>query len=413
MHIAFVSFEYPPDTADGGIATYVQQAVRMLLSRGHTLEVFAASRTRTLTENASNLHVYRIKVADRQEFVASIAPIFAKCHTNTPFDVLEAPDFNADARHIVTLTPDIPLVVRLHTPRYLANALNTWSAVTAESESLTESQRQIESSPPYTPQPLPDYDYLHDPEYLQILQADGIAAPSHAIRNIVCRDWNLNPGLVEVIPNVYQPAPALLELPVATATGDVTFIGRLEQRKGVLTLAQAIPMILKRRSHTRFRFVGRPIASPDPSLNMREYLQHLLAPYTAAITFTGLVPLEGIPQALRDAQVCVFPSRWENFPCVCLEAMAAGRGIVGSMEGGMAEMLQDRAGVLVAPDNPAQLADAIVMLLDNPAMQREMGQQARSRVQALYGIDRIAPLQEASYRRAIAHRQQTGPRHST
>ena len=52
MHIAFVSFEYPPDTADGGIATYVPQATWMLLARGHTLAVFAASRTRTQTESA-------------------------------------------------------------------------------------------------------------------------------------------------------------------------------------------------------------------------------------------------------------------------------------------------------------------------------------------------------------------------
>ena len=92
--------------------------------------------------------------------------------------------------------------------------------------------------------------------------------------------------------------------------------------------------------------------------------------------------------------------------------MAAGRGIVGSLEGGMAEMLHLEAGLLVAPDSPQQLADAIMTLLDNYAVLREMGERARSRVQALYGSDRIAPMQEASYRRAIAHRYQAGPRHN-
>lgn len=44
MKIAFITFEYPPDTADGGIATYVKQAANMLQLRGNQVEVFAASR---------------------------------------------------------------------------------------------------------------------------------------------------------------------------------------------------------------------------------------------------------------------------------------------------------------------------------------------------------------------------------
>ena len=412
MRIAFVSFEYPPDTADGGIATYVEQAVKMLPARGHTLEVFAASRTRTHTEYAADLCVHRIQVADRQEFVARIGPIFAARHAACPFDVLESAEFNADVRHILTLTPAIPLVVRLHTPRYLANTLNAWPAATAPPGVR---QTQADSLPLWMPSPLPDYDRTRDPEYLQILQADGIAAPSFAIRNIVCWDWHLETAAVEVIPNVYQPAPALLELPFAAETNTnkpqfVTFIGRLEQRKGVLTLAQAIPAILQRRPHTLFRFVGRPLASPEPALNMQAYLERLLAPYAAALTFTGLVPLNDIPQVLRDAQICVFPSRWENFPCVCLEAMAAGRAIVGSLGGGMAEMLQEEAGRLVAPDDPKQLAHALITLLDDPEMQRQMGARARARVQACYGSAQIAPLQEAHYQRAMARRRQAGPR---
>ena len=314
---------------------------------------------------------------------------------------------------------DIPLVVRLHTPRYLANTLNAWPAAATPTDVTPTEESRIPTASRllWTPLPLANYDRAHDPEYLQIRQADGIAAPSHAIRDIVCRDWQLEPGSIEVIPNVYQPAPALLEIPLATEADNadrqayfVTFIGRLEQRKGVLTLAKAIPVILQRRPHTRFRFVGRSVASPDPGLNMQAYLQRLLAPYASAITHTGLVPLDAIPQVLREAQLCVFPSRWENFPCVCLEAMAAGRAIVGGLGGGMAEMLQEEAGWLVAPDDHEQLAEAIVTLLDDPEMRRQMGAQARLRVQALYGSVRIAPLQEAHYQRAIARRHQAGPR---
>jgi glycogen synthase len=50
MKIAFISYEYPPDTSYGGIATYVKQASQLLCQRGHHVEVFAASPDRCGTE---------------------------------------------------------------------------------------------------------------------------------------------------------------------------------------------------------------------------------------------------------------------------------------------------------------------------------------------------------------------------
>ena len=62
MNIAFISYEYPPDTAYGGIATYVHQAAMMLSRRGHHVEVFSGSPHRTGTENEECLLVHRINV---------------------------------------------------------------------------------------------------------------------------------------------------------------------------------------------------------------------------------------------------------------------------------------------------------------------------------------------------------------
>ena len=58
--------------------------------------------------------------------------------------------------------------------------------------------------------------------------------------------------------------------------------------------------------------------------------------------------------------VCVFPSIWENFPNVCLEAMSAGRGIAASWNGGMAEMLDaGHCGLPFPPNSPQRLAQAV------------------------------------------------------
>ncbi|MEH2108257.1 glycogen/starch synthase [Nostoc sp.] len=57
MKIAFISYEYPPDTAYGGIATYLYQAARVLQQRGHLVEVFAGSTYRTTTETENEILV--------------------------------------------------------------------------------------------------------------------------------------------------------------------------------------------------------------------------------------------------------------------------------------------------------------------------------------------------------------------
>jgi glycogen(starch) synthase len=395
MRIAFVSYEYPPDTADGGIATYVQQAAQMLQNRGHEVEVFAASRDRTHTRHEPGLRVYRIQAPNRQVFAEQIAPVFARRHSAAPFDVLEGPDYHADASEIVRLVPDLPLVVRLHTPQYLAAALHQLGLKCRE-----EDRRDASPWEPWL-KPLPTYDLSLDPEYRHVLQADRISSPSKAIRDVICRDWRLDPDEVDVVPNVYRPSSALLELPVSTRSNEIVFLGRLQLRKGVLPLARAIPQILHEFPEARFRFVGRSLASPEPDLDMQQYLQRLLSPYSHAVAFSGQVALKTIPAVLGPSDICVFPSLWENFPYVCLEAMAAGRGIVGSRAGGMAEMLQEESGILVTPDRPEEIAAAVLALLKQPERRERMGQNARERVQRVYSPAQIAPLQEANYERAI------------
>lgn len=403
MHIAFISYEYPPLTPNGGIATYVQQAARMLGRRGHDVEVFAGSLTRDAVIDTEGLRVHRVYVERRTDFADAVADVFARRHSGAPFDVVEGPDYDADARHAIARARDVPLVVRLHTPAYLAAALNDMAVSLPAHEQGEEAAWRM-------PRPLPGYDRNHDAAYQHILQADAITAPSYAIRDIVCRDWLLDPARVDVYANVYQPAPDLLNLPPAQNTRVVTYLGRMEHRKGVLDLARAVLLILADCPDVRFRFVGRALASPDPALDMRAYLARMLAPFADAVSLEAHVPLESVPSVLADAEVCVFPSLWENFPGVCLEAMAAGRGIVGSMSGGMAEMLQENSGLLVAPHSPNDIARAVVYLLAHPPARTKMGERARMRVQAQYSADQIGPQQEASYLRAIQRRRAASSR---
>ncbi|MEB3360451.1 MAG: glycosyltransferase family 4 protein [Synechococcales bacterium] len=405
MKIAFISYEYPPDTAVGGIATYVQQAAQMLVQRGHQVEVFAGSDTQTSSQLVDGIWVHRVQ-APRSCFAGAIAPVFVERHGSIQFDVLEGPDCGADAAAAVRSVPDIPLVLKLHTPGYILAALGkeplSWPSKLRMAAGAIRRGKWLKRPAPYDP--------AADPERHHALTADEIAAPSLAIAQRLIIDWGLAADRVSHVPYPYIPAPALLAIPIETHTHTVTFVGRLERRKGVLDLAAAIPHVLRHHPQVRFRFVGPAWNSPHPQMDMQQYLETKLAPYRQTLEFTGAVPLHQIPDHLTT-DICVFPSIWESYGLVCVEAMAAGRGIVASAAGGMAELLdQGQFGRLVPPQDPRQLAIAIIDLLDHPAERMRLGQAARDRVLATYNLKRIGDLQEASYRRAIAHRQALGPR---
>jgi glycogen synthase len=399
MNIALISYEYPPDTSDGGIATYVQQTSRMLRTRGHSVEVFAGSRSREGVEaESTGVVVHRIRLALKEAFSQRIAPVFARRHAQIGFDVLEGPEYGADAADAVRWVPDIPLTVKLHTPRMIFRQLREadigpWVALR---ERLGALRRGID------PRALEDLERRHT------LQADAIAAPSQAIADTLARSWKLDPRKVHIFPCPYVPSPELLKIPIRTETRRVAFIGRLEARKGVLDLAKAIPPILKQCPDAKFRFVGRSGQSHNPKQTMQQYLEQSLSSHRDAVEFTGPVPLDQVPRMLSDTDVSVFPSLWESFGLACLEAMAAGRAVIGSTAGGMAEVIDSEAvGRLVEPKRPKQIAQAAVELLQNSDRRMQIGTAARARVLQEYNLERVAALQEETYRQAIASKQKS------
>ncbi len=414
MKIAFISYEYPPDTAYGGIATYVAQAAQMLLDRGHTVEVFCSSPRRSGSELDNGVIVHRVNEPDLLQFATCIAPILAARHADIGFDVLEAPEYLAEAREAIRLVPDIPLVLKLHTGSLLLLKLNyydpaIWKQPLFFALSL---KRGISFSWGYAPTITTSHMRAMDiMERSHALEADEIAAPSKSIAEQMINLWKLDPSYFSHVPYPYTAKPEYLKIPVENNSGIVTFIGRLEIRKGVLDLARAIPTILRYHPNIKFRFVGASEDSPINGLTMKQYLEQVLKLYKSAIEFTDAVSMNQIPKLLMEAMICVFPSLWENFPCVCLEAMAAGRAIVGSSAGGMSEMLDEgRVGKLVPPRQPKRLANAILELLDNPDLRLQLGYAARNRLLSEYNVDRICTLQENSYKKAIEHRNALGTR---
>ena len=102
-------------------------------------------------------------------------------------------------------------------------------------------------------------------------------------------------------------------------------------------------------------------------------------------TFRGVQPREALPGFLQGARMAVVPSRWDNFPNTCVEAMASGLPVIASREGGMREMITDgRTGWLADKPDRHGLARALERAIETPAIQlAQMGTWASSDIHGL------------------------------
>lgn len=102
---------------------------------------------------------------------------------------------------------------------------------------------------------------------------------------------------------------------------------------------------------------------------------------------------------LRELDVLVQPSRADNFPLAVLEAMAAGVAVVATRVGGVPELVVGgETGLIVEPEDPAALAEALDSLAADPARRRELGRRGRARVLDEFTPERMANRTVALYR---------------
>ena len=401
MKIALISFEFPPETAYGGIASYVHEIALMLTGEGHLVEVFCAGSTAKQTRLADNLIVNTVADLDKDSFAESLLPVFTARDREVRFDVAESPEIYGDARAVRRQFPGLPLVVKLHTPSFLCHRLNDVQlSFSGKMRFALGSLRQGRWS-----WPTPNLDVLNQRNRVESAlyhAADVVVSPSRDLIRLVEAEWGARPDGISVLVNPYSPSRHLLEMPPSAPATPLLYLGRLEMRKGVPELVEALALLEKRHHPAATRFVGYAFPSPKRNLRMDAWAARRLPMDSGRYTFTGPLPREAAIAEIAHCGLVALPSRWENFPYTCLESMAAGRVVIGSRAGGMADMITDGVdGFLVPPGQPRRLAAKIQETLSSPEKFADMGRKARQRVLSTYSYAAILPQQIQAYQKAI------------
>jgi glycosyltransferase involved in cell wall biosynthesis len=87
--------------------------------------------------------------------------------------------------------------------------------------------------------------------------------------------------------------------------------------------------------------------------------------YNTCIFYTGLISYEEVAQNFRKADALIMFSRYENLPCVILEALCSGLPVISTDVGGIREVISEENGILIESEKENQLIDAMAYLLDN------------------------------------------------
>jgi glycogen(starch) synthase len=402
MRIAHITYEYPPHSAYGGIATYVQQCARMLVDAGHEVEVFTTNQEfdGDTIEDGILVHWVKVPAYRNPIYWAKLEAAFTARLKDTSFDVIETPEHWADARAITAKHPEIPYVVRCHNPSYMQWRTNL---LPDDVVSKLTPFEQARYKARYMCREIL-YKWLNTKEQ-SIAQGAGVVAAAHQeMCDYVQDNWSLSQGQTQVVPHPFQPNPTLLEADPKSASKQFIFLGRLESRKGIHTIAKVLPRVLSALPDWTFHFVG-PEAVQDYQADLMRTLTGLDIPNAASrVIFHGRQPYEESLRLLSQADIAVMPSVWENWPNVCLEAMSAGLGIIASSKGGMAEMIgnDEQRGVLLQdPHDPEELSKQMLSLATQPSERQAMGIKARAHILEYYTPEKVLPLTMAYYEAAI------------
>jgi glycosyltransferase involved in cell wall biosynthesis len=202
--------------------------------------------------------------------------------------------------------------------------------------------------------------------------ADGIrtisAYTSDVVRRAGAEPTATFAAFMDLEPFLATPPAPLPETPSAL------FVGVLERYKAVDVLAEAWRLAAPRVPSGTLRIVGR-----GP---LHDAAERLVADLPEQTSWTESLPTPEIARALDDATVLVLPSRSEGLGRVVVEAFSRGRGVVGSRVGGIPDLVSDdETGLLVSPEDPKALADALVSVLSDRALAERLGARARDAVE--------------------------------
>ena len=377
QNICFVSPEYWP--LAGGTGAYIYYLSNELIKNGYNINIVTGSNQNFDVQVSNQLKVYFQKIPK--------APIIKS------FMLAEASyrKLNSIRNTKIDIThPQLPLTPSFAVPPHFGKNLvctvhSTWKG---EAEAIKEeAYSRLNANEKF----LVSFNwFLRFFETGMIKRSNRVIAVSDFTRQELRKYYNVPENRIRVIHNgvdTHKFQPAVNKQKIKTELGlkpdDIVIlsVGRLYARKGLFTLIEAIPMVIKQFKHAKFVISGK--GQSDEIAKLSSYAERLSVKDN--IIFTGYYPDKKLPKLYQAADVFAFSTFYEHHPFAVLEALATGLPVVTTTVGGIAETIETgKNGLLVKPADSKQFSKALLYLLEHQKEAAEMGIKARKTIVEQY-----------------------------
>lgn len=392
LRILLLSWEYPPRVV-GGLANHVYELSRALAKEGINVTVITTGGPGLAEkEEMDGVKIRRVApptLGTPTFAVWALLLNFAlleaanrSIYEEGPFDLIHGHDWLVTlAGKTIKHTYHTPLIATIHATEYGRN------------HGLHD----------------PWQHFINDVEWLLGFEAWRVITVSQYMRDEIFRVFHLPPDKVRVIYNGVDPLPfrpqsvdsSFRQRYAAPGQKVVFYIGRLVIEKGVQVLLDAAARVLAQRADVKFVIAG---TGPMEDELKRQAYNLNISPH---VYFTGYVDEETKRKLYHLADVAVFPSLYEPFGIVALEAMAAGVPVVTSNAGGLKEIVEHEVdGLRAVTGSGYYLAEAILRLLNDRDLALRLARRARIKVEREFSWTSIARSTIAVYEEVLAEYRQ-------
>jgi glycogen synthase len=361
MKIAFITRELPISPRCGGIGHYVWDIANYLQNNGHKITIITASDDHTLSNLSEQGGIKIISLPDADFYIGKnriLTALYSKLRgyvkyaqyrqnvadcietliDNKEIDIIEFPEYGNEAYIWAKLKRRAPMVVRLHGPSLL--------------------NRKTQDSISKYLCPL-KYRYAKR-EIQTISKADLVTSASNEMTLFFEKRLNFKFNQHQVIHNSirYEDWKAPIHVNNDSNIIKIFSAGSVTNVKGYGELYEACKQLRDDGFAIELQIAGKL-----GKLGRR--LQHNSKTSDSHwLSIPGAVSRDQLRDFFNEADISCFPSWWEPFGLVCIEAMAAGSLVIGSSNGGMSEIIKDEQdGFLVEPKNIQKLKDKIYKVI--------------------------------------------------
>ena len=373
LRIVFASVEYITEPAfDGGLANYLHRVALSLLHFGHQpIIVVASDKDETFFHEGIEVRRVRI-VPDR--FLSVFNRVTMQRFVSTSFWIAQSWRLNAEVRRIHKMNPvsiiqyascaatglfrltSVPCVVRISGYLPLWNKAYEYD----RTRDLLLSERL---------------------EEVAYARADGLFAPSLINARAVEKASEKRVSIIE------SPCSWENQAIDETLFHDrlwgkryLLFFGSIGLMKGVGLIAEIMENLLRKNPQLYFVFVGKDLGYKAG--NMIDYVESKAGVDKERVIYLGKLSRQKLFPIIQNAYAVVLPSRIDNFPNACLEAMAHKRVVIGTLGTSFEQLVKDgESGFLCKRDDPSDLMRVLEKVLNLSDQQRsEIGDRAFDRI---------------------------------